>query len=128
MNKLMDRNIYHLISDFVKSKGVSRRNFAKNIGVGQSRLNGILKNETDFKISLLFIISNKHPDFLEKVLIPAFSQNEGLTEGNAKDKLIELLERDNKRLLEENDKLKKKLKRTKKVVQANVESNFEQSI
>ncbi|MCK0201315.1 hypothetical protein [Ornithobacterium rhinotracheale] len=123
----MDTKIHELMSDFIENKGLSRRDFAKKIGEGQSKINGILKHGTNFQISLLFNINEKYPDFLDKVLIPAFSRNEGLTEGNAKDKLIELLERDNKRLLEENDKLKKKLKRTKKGVQTNVESNVEQS-
>ncbi|MGP6558915.1 hypothetical protein ACT4R9_05420 [Ornithobacterium rhinotracheale] len=115
------------MSDFIKNKDLSRRDFAKRIGEGQSKINGILKHGTNFQISLLFNINEKYPDFLDKVLIPAFSHNEGLTEGNAKDKLIELLERDNKRLLEENDKLKKKLKRTKKDVQTNVAPTIEQS-
>nr|WP_153840213.1 hypothetical protein [Ornithobacterium rhinotracheale] len=121
----MDRKIHDLMSDFVDSKGLSRTKFAKSVGEGQSKLNGILQKGTDFRISLLFNINEKYSDFLEKVLIPAFSHNEGLTEGNAKDKLIELLERDNKRLLEENHKLKKKLKRTKKGVQTNVEPIIE---
>ncbi|MGP2570002.1 hypothetical protein [Ornithobacterium rhinotracheale] len=123
----MDNKIHRLMSDFIKNKDLSRRDFAKRIGEGQSKINGILKHGTNFQISLLFNINEKYPDFLDKVLIPAFSHNEGLTEGNAKDKLIELLERDNKRLLEENDKLKKKLKRTKKDVQTNVAPTIEQS-
>uniref|UniRef100_UPI0039A51863 hypothetical protein n=1 Tax=Ornithobacterium rhinotracheale TaxID=28251 RepID=UPI0039A51863 len=123
----MTQNILNLLVKFIKRKGHNQKTFSEFIGVNRSTLNNAINRKNNFQVELLLKANAKFPDFLDMVIIPAFSPEGYISESSTKDRLIELLERENNRLLEDNEKLKNKIKRLKKGLQTNVEPTIEQS-